>query len=130
MRELLLRRYASLSKYPNKFRPALGLTGLWRYFEHHINSTVTVAAGRPAPDLFLDAAAQMVVKPAHCLVVEDSIAGVKADVAARMKVIGFRAGDHWITGHSDRLLAVGTSTIVRSATELTSSLTRQPVLPH
>lgn len=46
-----------------------------------------VAAGKPAPDIFLAAAAQFQVDPAHCLVLEDSNAGVQAAKAAGMSVV-------------------------------------------
>ena len=53
-----------------------------------------VANGKPAPDLFLHAAAKMHVQPADCIVVEDSPVGVAAGVAAGMTVIGFVGGSH------------------------------------
>lgn len=46
-----------------------------------------VAAGKPAPDIFLEAANRLAVAPAQCLVLEDSNAGVKAAHAAGMAVI-------------------------------------------
>jgi beta-phosphoglucomutase-like phosphatase (HAD superfamily) len=41
-------------------------------------------AGKPAPDVFLDAAAAEAVDPAHCLVIEDSVAGATAAQRAGM----------------------------------------------
>jgi HAD superfamily hydrolase (TIGR01509 family) len=49
--------------------------------------------GKPAPDLFLEAAAAEGVPPALCLVVEDSLAGVQAAVAAGMTCLGFSPHD-------------------------------------
>ena len=43
--------------------------------------------GKPAPDIFLKAASLLDVNPAHCLVLEDSDAGVRAAHAAAMRVI-------------------------------------------
>ena len=47
--------------------------------------------GKPAPDLFLHAAARMGFEPERCLVVEDSPAGVQAGRAAGMTVLGYAA---------------------------------------
>ncbi len=49
--------------------------------------------GKPAPDLFLAAAEQEGVNPAGCLVIEDSVAGVQAAVAAGMDCLGFCPDD-------------------------------------
>ena len=53
-----------------------------------------VARGKPAPDLFLYAAAQMGVDPSKCVVVEDSMAGVGAGLAAGMLTIGIIGVSH------------------------------------
>jgi beta-phosphoglucomutase-like phosphatase (HAD superfamily) len=50
------------------------------------------ARGKPAPDLFLHAAAQMGVDPPACVVVEDSRYGVEAARAAGMRALGFAGG--------------------------------------
>lgn len=48
-----------------------------------------MATPKPAPDLFLTAAAKMNVAPNKCLVIEDSATGVQAGIAAGMEVWGF-----------------------------------------
>ncbi|MFC8221341.1 HAD family hydrolase [Streptomyces sp. NPDC057362] len=66
--------------------------GLDRWFDdERIFSSQDVGRGKPAPDLFLHAAARMGVAPARCAVVEDSPLGVQAAVAAGMDVYGFTA---------------------------------------
>ncbi|WP_267714326.1 HAD family hydrolase [Streptomyces sp. CoH17] len=67
-------------------------TGLDRWFDDgRIFSSQDVGRGKPAPDLFLHAAARMGVAPERCAVVEDSPLGVQAAVAAGMDVYGFTA---------------------------------------
>uniref|UniRef100_M1BTP7 2-deoxyglucose-6-phosphate phosphatase n=1 Tax=Solanum tuberosum TaxID=4113 RepID=M1BTP7_SOLTU len=46
-----------------------------------------VKSGKPSPDIFLEAAKQMGADAAHCLVIEDSVIGVRAGKAAGMKVV-------------------------------------------
>ena len=74
---------------PEKMRFTLGHTGLRERFEGRIFSAAEVEHGKPAPDLFLHAAASMGWEPAECAVVEDSPAGVEAGVAAGMTVFGY-----------------------------------------
>lgn len=69
-----------------KMRVTLGKTGLWERFEGRIYSAVDVGAGKPAPDVFLWAAKQEGFSPAECVVVEDSLPGVEAALAASMPV--------------------------------------------
>jgi HAD superfamily hydrolase (TIGR01509 family) len=73
-------------------RLTLGLTGLYRRFEGRIFSASEVAEGKPAPDLFLHAAARMGAEPAACAVVEDSRYGVEAARAAGMLAFGYTGG--------------------------------------
>ncbi|MFI6981985.1 HAD family hydrolase [Embleya sp. NPDC050154] len=75
-----------------RIRLALTRTGLIRHFpESVLFSSQDVAQGKPAPDLFLHAAATMGVDPARCVVIEDSPLGVQAARAAGMTVYGYAA---------------------------------------
>lgn len=76
-----------------KMQITLNKTGLWDYFDGRIFSADDVGRGKPWPDLFLHSARQFDISPQQCLVVEDSIAGVKAAVAAGMPVIGYSHND-------------------------------------
>jgi HAD superfamily hydrolase (TIGR01509 family) len=73
-------------------RYTLGLTGLYERFAGRVYSSEDVAAGKPAPDLFLHAAREMGATPAGCVVVEDSRYGVQAARAAGMRVLAFAGG--------------------------------------
>lgn len=64
----------------------LGLAGISVHFEHVIGFDA-VALPKPAPDVFLAAAAQLRVDPAQCVVFEDSDTGVAAALAAGMVVV-------------------------------------------
>jgi HAD superfamily hydrolase (TIGR01509 family) len=69
-------------------RSRLDYAGLLAEFDPPAFSATEVAVGKPAPDLFLHAAARMTTRPDRCVVVEDSVPGVRAGVAAGMPVFG------------------------------------------
>lgn len=75
-----------------KMRFTLGKTGLLAKFETALFSSTQVSRGKPHPDLFLFAADQMGWEPSACAVVEDSMAGVEAGLAAGMNVIAYAGG--------------------------------------
>jgi len=81
-----------------------------------------VSRGKPAPDLFLLAATAMGVPPAACVVVEDSVFGVAAAVAAGMDVIGFTGGSHCGPATAARLHHAGAPVVAVSAPELEVAL--------
>lgn len=64
----------------------LGKVGIAHHFEHTV-SAEEVAQGKPAPDIFLEAAKRLGIPPQHCVVVEDSRPGVEAAKRAFMRCI-------------------------------------------
>ena len=76
----------------DKIRRNLALTGLSGYFGERIFSASDVARGKPAPDLVLHAAATLGADPARCAVVEDSVHGVEAALAAGMRAFAYAGG--------------------------------------
>jgi beta-phosphoglucomutase-like phosphatase (HAD superfamily) len=74
---------------------SLALTGLAAHFGDRLNTSQLVGRGKPAPDLFLHAAAQMRSEPRHTLVVEDSVSGATAAIAAGMTVWAFIGGSRY-----------------------------------
>jgi HAD superfamily hydrolase (TIGR01509 family) len=73
-----------------RIRRGLRAAGLLdRFTDAAIFSVDDLARGKPAPDLFLHAAARMGFEPATTVVVEDSPAGVQAGVAAGMRVLAY-----------------------------------------
>jgi HAD superfamily hydrolase (TIGR01509 family) len=77
-----------------RMQVSLGATRLYDRFAPNIFSSSQVEHGKPAPDLFLFAAAQMRADPARCVVIEDSVAGIRGAVTAGMTVLGFHGGSH------------------------------------
>jgi HAD superfamily hydrolase (TIGR01509 family) len=74
------------SAHPAVIHAALDATGLTPLFREVVSSD-EVAHGKPAPDVYLEAARRMGADPATCLVVEDSLNGVKSAKAAGMTVV-------------------------------------------
>jgi HAD superfamily hydrolase (TIGR01509 family) len=73
----------------SKMHITLGQTGLLPLFEHAMFSSTMVGRGKPFPDLFLHAAKTMGFAPTDCIVIEDSVAGTQAGIAAGMRVFSY-----------------------------------------
>lgn len=72
----------------NKISVCLETTGLDKHFaEDRIHSAYDIDRWKPEPDLFLLAAERMRSVPNRCVVVEDSVPGIQAGLAAGMQVI-------------------------------------------
>ena len=96
---------------------ALELSGIAPYFDRIITYQ-DVKQGKPAPDIFLKAAERAGMAPVQCLVVEDSITGVTAGVAANMRTIGFVGTHCEPESHSTSLKAIGAAEIILGMREL------------
>ncbi len=107
------------SSQPERIRHSLRVTGLLESFEPAIYSSTMVVHGKPAPDLFLHAAAAMQVVPQRCIVVEDSPAGIQAAKAAGMAVLAFTGGSHaGACGLADNVAALGPDAVFDDMREL------------
>lgn len=112
---------ASSSTY-RRLQKTLGMTKLYDCFFPHIFSAESVARGKPAPDLFLHVAEQMRTAPERCLVIEDSVRGVQAGIAAGMRVLGFVGGSHCGPDSEAQLLAAGAELVFARMAELPALL--------
>lgn len=100
------------SSAPERIRHALCSVGLLDRLSPHLFSATMVEHGKPAPDLFLYAASRMGAAPSRCVVIEDSLPGITAAVAAGMTAIGFCGGGYCAPGHAARLTDAGAGTVI------------------
>ena len=93
--------------------------GLADAFGSHVYSGQEhVSRPKPAPELYLHAAAQLGVPIAECAILEDSEVGVTGAVASGAFVIGLCAGTHCGVGHDARLRALGVDAIAHDFGEV------------
>ncbi|GGD08325.1 HAD family hydrolase [Aureimonas glaciei] len=92
----------------------LGHVALWDRFRPYVFAAREVGSmkGKPAPDVFLYACEQFGVAPSSAIVIEDSVHGVAAAVAAGCRVVGFTGGSHSYPGHADALSEAGAETVI------------------
>ena len=94
-----------------KVEMQLAQVGLASYFGSRVFSGHEMPRTKPAPDVYLAAAAALKVDPARCLVVEDTVTGVTAGVAAGATVVGYSPSS---VGHSspEALRAAGAVQVI------------------
>lgn len=109
---------------PERLTVSLQALGLVETFGANVYSSELVPRGKPHPDIFLYAARQFAVDPRECLVIEDSVGGVTAGVAAGMTVVGLLAASHIGDEHGDRLRKAGAHHIAATFDEV-ANITRR-----
>jgi mannitol-1-/sugar-/sorbitol-6-phosphatase len=77
-----------------------------------------VARGKPAPDLYLHAAARLGVAIGNCAIIEDSPVGATGAVASGAYVVGLTAGSHCGPDHGDRLRGIGVDAVAPDFAEV------------
>ncbi|AEG91653.1 HAD family hydrolase [Ramlibacter tataouinensis] len=100
-----------------KVRLQLEMTGLMRWFDGRIFSGHDLPRSKPHPDVYLAAAAALGVDPRRCAVVEDTVTGTAAGVAAGATVFGYSPPE---AGHDapGALRAAGAARIFTDMAEL------------
>ena len=86
LHELNVPRAVATSSSSANARRLLQKTGLMQFIQH-VTGGDEVNAGKPAPDVYIDAAKKLGIAPKHCLACEDSNNGATAALAAGMWVI-------------------------------------------
>jgi len=110
-------RLAVASQSPlARVRFSLEVTGLETLFGEHVYVTSMVARPKPAPDIYLHAAARLGAQPAHCIVIEDSPAAAAAARAAGFRTIGYAPGS------THAAMQESGATVIRSMDELLGAI--------
>ncbi|QKD06171.1 HAD family hydrolase [Mesorhizobium loti] len=115
-------RCVASSSSVERINHSLAVTGLAHFFGDAIYSSSMVKNGKPAPDIFLFAAARMGANPADCIVIEDSPFGIQGAVAAGMTAIGYTGGGHTYAEHAARLKAAGADFVCADWHEISRQL--------
>jgi len=104
-----------------KVKLQLEKVGMLRYFEGRIFSGHDLPRSKPFPDVYLAAAQAVGVHPARCAVVEDTITGVAAGIAAGATVFGYSPPE---AGHAapQALRNAGAATIFTDMEQLATLL--------
>jgi HAD superfamily hydrolase (TIGR01509 family) len=76
----------------HKVRMQLAKVGLLPYFEGHVFSGQDLPRSKPHPDVYQAAAASLGADPRRCAVIEDTVTGAAAGVAAGATVFGYSPG--------------------------------------
>ncbi|TPM98279.1 HAD family phosphatase [Mesorhizobium sp. B2-1-3A] len=117
-------RCVASSSSVERINHSLAVTGLAHFFGDAIYSSSMVKNGKPAPDIFLFAAARLGANPADCIVIEDSPFGIQGAVAAGMTAIGYTGGGHTYAEHAARLTAAGADFVCADWHEVSRQLSK------
>jgi HAD superfamily hydrolase (TIGR01509 family) len=98
--------------------------GLAHYFTGRVFSGHELPRSKPAPDVYLAAAAALGVDPGRCAVVEDTVPGATAGTAAGATVFGYSPPEAAGHGSPEALRAAGAGVIFTSMADLAGLLAR------
>ena len=101
---------------------SLDFVDLRKHFDDEDIFTGLMAVPKPAPDLYLLAAKTMGYAPDQILIIEDSVTGVTAGVAANMTVWGFTGTHHAAYTHAQTLTRHGAKRVFKDMADLIIAL--------
>lgn len=90
--------------------------------DHLYSGRQHVERGKPAPDIYLHAAARLGADIRSTVIIEDSSVGATGALASGATVIGLAAGSHCLDGHADMLRSLGVRHVAHSFDELAETL--------
>jgi HAD superfamily hydrolase (TIGR01509 family) len=122
LRKLALPKSIGTNGPRDRALEALRLTGLEPFFGDRLTTYEDVKNPKPAPDVYQLAASRAGFTPSHCLVVEDSVTGATAALAAGCKVIGFTGVAHDPAAKARELKDLGVSHVIRDMGELLGAI--------
>jgi len=93
-------------------------TKIDHFFTGQIFSSELVVNPKPAPDVYNLAVEKLGLEKTEVLVIEDSITGASAALAAGLQVIGFAGASHILQGHSQKMLEIGVFKVAGNMKEL------------
>lgn len=103
-------------------KEALEKIGVSHHFLPRVFSAEMVAHAKPSPLVYQLAVDSIVVPKKEIVVVEDSVTGAQAALAAGLTVIGFLGGSHIQPGHDEKLRQLGVFDLAHSHKELAIKL--------
>ncbi|MBT0769110.1 HAD family phosphatase [Kineosporia sp. J2-2] len=113
-----------------KVEMQLARVGLLDVFAGKIYSGEEMPRSKPAPDVYLAAAAGLGADPARCAVIEDTVSGTRAGVAAGATVFGYCPPDSPAHSSPERLVEAGAASIFTSMSDLPALLSSVPSGPR
>ena len=122
LRQLALPKSIATNGPRDRALEALRITGLAPFFVERLTTYEDVKNPKPAPDVYQLAASRAGFKPARCLVVEDSVTGATAALAAGCQVIGFTGVAHEPEAKAQELRALGVSRVIHDMGELLGAI--------
>lgn len=109
----------------DRINNGLSRGGLLDLFDGHIHSGCDLAKPKPAPDVYLAAAAGYNAPLQRCIAIEDSVIGVSSATAAGIRVIGFTGVAHNPQETGIKLLAAGAEEIFSNMQDIAQAIKEQ-----